>query len=388
MRILGIETSCDETAVCLLEGTGAFDPTFTATLHGNALFSQAALHAPYGGVFPNLAKREHQKNLVPLLTECLLQAHELHPTTTEQKVETLVGEILVREDELLKQTVSFLRSHTPPQIDAIAVTHGPGLEPALWPGINFARALSVAWNVPLVPVNHMEGHIVASLIETRDKKIAMKEKIQFPAVALLVSGGHTELQLVRGFAEYQLLGQTRDDAAGEAFDKVARLMELPYPGGPEISRLAQNCREQKLPPTVTLPRPMLDSGDYDFSFSGLKTAARKVVESHQPLTETTRTVIACEVENAIVETLVTKTLRAVEEHGAGTIVVGGGVAANTYLQHEFARTTDETGVIVLFPSKEMATDNAVMIALVGLFRAERKEYQKHAQVEAHGNLKL
>lgn len=388
MRILGVETSCDETAVCLLECAGTFGADFNATLLGNALFSQASLHAPYGGVFPNLAKREHQKNLVPLLTQALTECGELH-TAQNQPIPEQITEILIREDELQKQLIEFLSTHSAPRIDAIAVTFGPGLEPALWPGINFARALSVAWNVPLVAVNHMEGHIVASLVEMRGEKLEMKNEVRFPAVALLVSGGHTELHLVKGLHDYQLLGQTRDDAAGEAFDKIARLLELPYPGGPEISRLANIQRKKNTPHTISLPRPMLDSGDYDFSFSGLKTATRKCIEMHQPLTDEARGEIARETEDAIVETVITKTMRATEEHGAQSIIVGGGVSANTHLKSELIRKASLYGEMkTLFPTKDMATDNAVMIALAGYFRAQKGEYTEIHILSADGNAKL
>ena len=258
MRILGIETSCDETAVCLIEADGAFEADlprrseskagFRYKVLGNGLLSQAALHAQYGGVFPNLAKREHAKNLVPLLYKALEEAGILLPNTMPAAGAALVPlkQMLEREPELFALIVPFLLKFQKPDIDAIAVTAGPGLEPALWVGINFAKALSAVWDIPLVAVNHMEGHIVLSLMDTRGTDIHSNilqnirmsgrlAKFEFPLLALLISGGHTELVLSKQFGVYKLIGETRDDAAGEAFDKVARLMDLGYPGGPLIS---------------------------------------------------------------------------------------------------------------------------------------------------------
>jgi len=394
MRILGIETSCDETAVCVLECTGNFNTDFSYTIVGNALFSQAALHAPYGGVFPNLAKREHQKNLVPLLVQALTEAHILIPVTPHQGVPLVntkgtpwedIERVLERESELLPQVTQFLQTHAKPDIDTIAVTFGPGLEPALWPGINFAKALSMSWQIPLVPINHMEGHIVASVVGENNKYqvSSIKKEFEIPALALLVSGGHTELQLVKNFDDYQMLGETRDDAAGEAFDKIARILDLPYPGGIEISKLASLARGKTK--HTTLPRGMKDSGDYDFSFSGLKTAARKLIEQPQPLSDEMRADIARETEESIVDVLVSKTLRATEEHGAQCILVGGGVAANSYLR---SRLTEESKVPVLFPAPGLSTDNAVMIALAGYFQATKNPPTGGLGIVAQGNARL
>src|SRR3989338_2309265 len=230
MRILGIETSCDETAVCLIEAEGDFPgraggPSFKWKTLGNALTSQAALHAEFGGVFPNLAKREHGKNLVPMLEKCL---HEMNPPPPRRPDIAGLRVILSREPELLEHLIPFLRHHERPNIDAIAVTCGPGLEPALWVGINFAKALSLAWDVPIVAVNHMEGHIIISMVgnESIKSKVSSIKEFEFPLLALLISGGHTELVLSKSFGTYKLIGRTRDDAAGEAFDKVALLLGL------------------------------------------------------------------------------------------------------------------------------------------------------------------
>jgi N6-L-threonylcarbamoyladenine synthase len=401
MRILGIETSCDETAVCLLEAAGDFGPDFKFKILGNALLSQAALHAEYGGVFPSLAKREHAKNLVPLLKEMLAQASNLrqmaqpHPIQGEP-LESL-GAALSREPELLEQLVPFMETYGRPDIDAIAVTAGPGLEPALWVGINFAKALALAWGLPLVAVNHMEGHVLMSLVDS-----GVLKQFEFPVLSLLISGGHTELVLSETFGKYKRLGETRDDAAGEAFDKVARLLDLPYPGGPEISRLAAEARVQGLPLYDSkdspwngkLTPPMLRSKDYDFSFSGLKTEVRKLVENPPtggaPLSDDTKKRLALATENAIAEVLVTKTMRAAEEFGARTVVVGGGVAANTYIRQCLteALAKADTSAQLLSPPAELATDNAVMIALAGYFHAIKKDFADADSLRAQGNLKL
>jgi N6-L-threonylcarbamoyladenine synthase len=271
MRILAIETSCDETAVSVLECTGNPDAPVCSVL-GTGLYSQASTHARYGGVYPSLAKREHQKNLVPMLEIALgesgLRTEDHISSTKKTEGFQAVKDILERESTLSEETRSYLSRHPDnPGIDAISVTQGPGLEPALWVGLNFAKALSVAWQVPLVPVNHMEGHVVSVLYRSGATTDTGEAKtVALPAVALLVSGGHTELQRVSGWGHYELLGQTRDDAVGEAFDKVARMMDLPYPGGPEISRLAEEARSEGITPLFTLPRPMIHESHLDFSF--------------------------------------------------------------------------------------------------------------------------
>jgi len=404
MRILGIETSCDETGVCLIEaeGSGPGDlPTgqagFQFKVLGNALYSQVAIHAPYGGVFPNLAKREHAKNLVPLLKQVLDEVRqsffrasacrsgrEKNFTAPIHEGEQ-ISEVLSREPELLEQLQEFLQAYEKPDIDAIAVTHGPGLEPALWVGVNFARALSLAWGVPLIATNHMEGHIVLSM--TKVNGIA---HFSLPILSLLISGGHTELVLSREWLQYELVGHTRDDAAGEAFDKVARLLNLPYPGGPEISRLAAEARSQSITPSFTLPRPMIHEDNLDFSFSGLKTAVRRMVEERGTLSEVERLEFAREFEDAATDVLVHKTLKAAKEYGARTIVVGGGVSANTYIRARLAEAIETEGIEaeLLIPPAALATDNALMIALAGYFHAIRNEYADPSALRANGNLKL
>ena len=395
MKILGIETSCDETAVCLIEADGSFDDSFQYKVLGNALLSQIAIHAPYGGVFPNLAKREHAKNLVPLLSQVLVQASDSQRLTLEinSRGETSgiatdqLEQILEREPELFNQLEKFLAEYSKPEIDAIAVTYGPGLEPALWVGVNFARALSLAWDVPIVATNHLEGHIAMAMVESTDAISYKLKTISFPAVALLISGGHTELDLVREWPLFETIGETRDDAVGEAFDKVARMMGLPYPGGPEISRLAAEARADEIRSSEKLPRPMMHENNFDFSFSGLKTAVLRLVKDKE-LTEGEKMAMAREFEDAATEVLVKKTIRAVDEYDAHTVIVGGGVSANTHIKSELKRALDERGIELLVPPQEYATDNALMIALAGYFHAKNGEFADPATLRANGNLRL
>lgn len=384
MKVLGIETSCDETAVCLIEASGEFGADFKFEILGNGLTSQASLHAQYGGVFPNLAKREHAKNLVPMLEKTFHQAGTSSHAEGLAFPKEAVKNILTREPELWEQLEKFLHTNSKPDIDCIAVTYGPGLEPALWVGINFAKALSRAWDVPIVAVNHMEGHIALSMMEKGNLAA-----FEFPALALLISGGHTELVLAEKFGTYRLVGETRDDAAGEAFDKVARLLQLPYPGGPEISKLARQARLASLPRVFELPRPMLNEDNFDFSFSGLKTAVRRIVEAGA-LDGEKKSQLAQEFEDAVADVLVTKTMRALDAYGANTIVVGGGVSANEHIRHRLAETLAEAGnsAQLLIPPPELATDNAIMIALAGYFHALKNEFAEPENLKATGNLTL
>lgn len=392
MRILGVETSCDETALCIMDATGE-EGDFRFQVLGNALFSQAKIHEQYGGVFPNIAKREHQKNLVPLLEHALREANELrtYPQYQGEALTLEMEKVLERETELLPLFKNFIETYEPPTVDAIAVTIGPGLEPALWVGINFAKALSIAWNIPLIPVNHMEGHIVMSMIELRSQSSGFTE-FEYPLLSLLISGGHTELLLSRAWMQYEILGQTRDDAVGEAFDKIARLLDLPYPGGPHISRLASGARKIGHPMSdLKLPRPMMDTDNYDFSFSGLKTAVRRLVEefkTRRVLNEELKAEVAREFEDACADVLVAKTLRAVVEFDVKTVLVGGGVSANTHIRNELSRKLSTINCQLLIPPPELATDNAIMIALAGYFRALKKEFAEPVIIRANGNLKL
>ena len=362
MYILSIETSCDETAVSLVRADGDF-PHARYEVLGNALRSQINLHRTYGGVFPNLAKRDHAAIIVQLMIDALRDASMLKnepqqlSTDTREQLTTLLD----REPGLAAQLLAFHETYGVPAVDAIAVTVGPGLEPALWVGVNFARALAALWNVPVIPTNHLEGHILASLYA--DNRLP---ELSFPAIALLLSGGHTEFILMRTWNTYEKIGQTRDDAVGEAFDKVARLLSLPYPGGPEISKLADEARTHEYPRTLELTRPMLDSGDLDVSFSGIKTAVRYAVQDKE-LTHEERAAIAREFEDAVTEVLIAKARDAINEFTAHTFIIGGGVSANRFIRDSFTATlTREFPDLALYiPHPSLTTDNSVMIALAG-----------------------
>jgi N6-L-threonylcarbamoyladenine synthase len=389
MKILSIETSCDETAISIVEASGDI-PNAQFTVLANITFSQAKLHAKYGGVFPSLAKREHSKNLVPILLQALEDAGMSKNTSEKIKLDIKKLEaFLWREPEMSKQFLEFIPKIEKPDIDVIAVTKGPGLEPALWVGVNFAKVLSIAWNVPVVPVNHMEGHIFAALLqEVKSQKFNIKN-IEFPAIALLISGGHTELVFIKKWMDYEVVGQTRDDAIGEAFDKVARMLELPYPGGPEISKLAEKASPTENPP-FPLPRPMIGTDNLDFSFSGLKTAVLYTIKKLPQLTQHTKEAIALEFEEAVTEILFKKTLRAVEKYGAKTIIIGGGVSANKRIRHTFKIATKKINLNLFIPDNSLSTDNALMIAIAGYFRflPENKQITHTEDMNAEGNLML
>ncbi len=386
MKILSIETSCDETAVSIVEAEGDF-PRATYKILGNALFSQVDIHREFGGVFPAIAKREHAKTLVPMLMRALEEAslleartHELSPEMTET-----LQTILYREPGLGDAFTTFLSEYEVPHIDLVAVTSGPGLEPALWVGINFARALSYAWQTPLVPINHMEGHILSSIFTTD-----VIPPISFPALALLISGGHTELVVMKDWLHFEKIGETRDDAVGEAFDKVARMLGLPYPGGPEIGAHARRARADNLPAFATLPRPMIDTDNFDFSFSGLKTSVRYAIEG-KVLTTNDVDAIARDFEDAVTAVLLKKAQRAIDTHNIHTLIVGGGVSANTYIRETFTAffTREYPDLAVYFPPQNLSTDNSVMIALAGHSRMTSAHmYNKEDNLKADGNLTL
>jgi N6-L-threonylcarbamoyladenine synthase len=317
MLILAIETSCDESAVALLDERRG--------LLAHELWSQIDLHRAFGGVVPELASRDHLRRLLPLLRAAL------------QTSGVEVG-----------------------QIQGVAYTAGPGLIGALLTGAAMAQALSLGWDVPAIGVHHLEGHLLAPLLEDPPPP--------FPHLALLVSGGHTMLIEVQAIGEYRLLGQTRDDAAGEAFDKTAKLLGLPYPGGPQLAQLASAGRPER----YRFPRPMLDRPGFEFSFSGLKTAVMQAVRA-APLSEQGRADVAWAVQDAIVTTLCAKALRALEFTSMRTLVVAGGVGANLELRARLRLQTAALGVQVYYPRPEFCTDNAAMIALAGSYRLRAGE---------------
>lgn len=324
MRILGIETSCDETGVAIYDEEKG--------LIANQLHTQIALHADYGGVVPELASRDHIRKLAPLLQAALQEAH------------------LTAKD-----------------IDGIAYTSGPGLVGALLVGSTVARSLAYAWNVPAIGVHHMEGHLLAPMLEENPP--------HFPFVALLVSGGHTQLVRVDGVGRYELLGESIDDAAGEAFDKTAKLLGLDYPGGAALARLAL----KGTPNRFAFPRPMTDRPGLDFSFSGLKTFAantlHQVVQEEGELTEQSKADIAYAFQEAVVDTLAIKCKRALKQTGLKRLVIAGGVSANKQLRQTLAELMQQFGGEVFYPQPQFCTDNGAMIAYAGFLRLKQGQQQ-------------
>jgi len=315
MRVLGLETSCDET------GVAVYDTRAGLLSHG--LHSQVDMHQAYGGVVPELASRDHIRRVVPLIERVLAEA-----------------------------------GCTLAELDGIAFTEGPGLAGALLVGASVANALAFALGKPALGVHHLEGHLLSPLLS--------RPRPEFPFVALLVSGGHSELYDVRGVGDYRLLGQTLDDAAGEAFDKTAKLLGLPYPGGPALAELATRGRHG----AAALPRPMLGTGNLDLSFSGLKTAV-STLSRKEPLSDQRKADLARAFEEAIVDVLAIKAMAALEDSGLARLVVAGGVGANACLRRRLVAAVAERGAEVFFPDLQFCTDNGAMIALVGAMRLER-----------------
>jgi len=387
MKILAIETSCDETAISIIEGEGTFgSPSFS--ILSDETISQIKIHEKWGGVVPNLAKREHIKNLVPVLQASLEDASlsEKEKKEIPSNIQGDIKNILSREAGLAEELIFYLSSIETPPIDYIAVTYGPGLEPALWVGINFAKALSIFWEKPLIPINHMEGHIFSVLLEKKDGAYTTRE-IKYPALSLLISGGHTELVLIKDALSYEIIGQTRDDAVGEAFDKVARLLNLPYPGGPAISALAEKGSGKT---NFNLPRPMIDSPDFDFSFSGLKTSVLYTIKKLQIFSDENKADIAKQFEDAVTDVLLLKTEKALKKYDAKTVIVGGGVSANKKIRSVFSKTFEEKyeNIGLLFPEQKFSTDNAVMIAISAFLRIKASKIPEAENIIANGNLIL
>lgn len=324
MRILGIETSCDETGVAIYDEEKG--------LIANQLHTQIALHADYGGVVPELASRDHIRKLAPLLQAALQEAN------------------LTAKD-----------------IDGVAYTCGPGLVGALLVGSTVARSLAYAWNIPAIGIHHMEGHLLAPMLEENPP--------HFPFVALLVSGGHTQLVRVDGVGRYELLGESIDDAAGEAFDKTAKLLGLDYPGGAALARLASNGT----PNRFAFPRPMTDRPGLDFSFSGLKTFAantlHQVMKEEGELTEQSKADIAYAFQEAVVDTLAIKCKRALKQAGLKRLVIAGGVSANKQLRQTLAELMQQLGGEVFYPQPQFCTDNGAMIAYAGFLRLKQGQQQ-------------
>lgn len=369
MHILAIETSCDETAASIILWQNA-----RATVLANTVASQASLHAQWGGVVPDLASREHIKNIVPVITETLTRAN-------------------------IK----------PSDIDLIAVTQGPGLMPALLVGVSAAKTLALTWRKPLIGIQHIEGHIYANFVSESQKSKFKNQNFEyiFPLVALVVSGGHTQLVLMRQHFDYTLLGETQDDAAGEAFDKVAKMLGLSYPGGPEIAKRADTYRQsyngisRQAPDdqVIHFPRPMMNSDDFHFSFSGLKTAVLYFLKKHpEKITDESFVNHVCyEFQEAVVDVLVHKTAQALKHCAPRTLVVAGGVSANTELRNRLRNLINEhfPDVTFLTPEFTYSLDNAAMIGAAAGFRYAQMDdkekqtlHQTHLTLNPDANLPL
>jgi len=318
MRVLGIETSCDETGVAVYDDSRG--------LLADLLYSQVELHAEYGGVVPELASRDHIRKTLPMIHEAM-----------------------------------DLSQSKPTDIDAIAYTAGPGLVGALLVGASIAKSLAFAWQVPAIGIHHMEGHLLAPMLNAEPND-APTERPDYPFLALLISGGHTQLMSCQGLGQYQLLGESLDDAAGEAFDKVAKMLDLPYPGGPAIERLAR----QGTPKRFRFPRPMTDRPGLDFSFSGLKTFTMNTLKATPDPTLQDKADVALAFQTAVADTLRIKCRRAAEQTGLTQMVIAGGVSANQALRKALQSVTQSTGCKIYYPPLKLCTDNGAMIAYAGL----------------------
>ncbi|MDP2630497.1 MAG: tRNA (adenosine(37)-N6)-threonylcarbamoyltransferase complex transferase subunit TsaD [Candidatus Uhrbacteria bacterium] len=340
MNILGIESSCDETAAALLEVKGV-----KTHLRSNVVASQVDIHAQYGGVVPEVAARNHVLTILPVIQEALGKK----------------------------------------KLDAIAVTAGPGLVTSLGVGVLTARTLSSLCDVPLIPVNHIEGHLYANWLECIDKK----SKIVFPTLVLVVSGGHTELILMKDHGRYKKIGRTLDDAAGEAFDKVAKILDLGYPGGPALSRMA----EKGDPKRFNFPRALMDARSNDFSFSGVKTSVLYCVRDLKNEKKYSRRLLpdlCASFQQAIVDVLVAKTVRAVKAHKVKSVLLGGGVVANSLLRSQMKATLerDVPGISLHIPPLKFCTDNAAMIAMAGYYLAQKNKVIPWEKLDVRGGWEL
>jgi len=368
MYILGIETSCDETAAAVIKVARG-----KINVLSNVVSSQINIHKKYGGVVPEVAAREHVLNILPVINEALKKS-------------------------------KIKRREAPRKIGAIAVTIGPGLITSLLVGVETAKVLSYIWQVPLIGINHIEGHIYANFVGLKSKVKSQKLKI-FPAIILTVSGGHTMLVLMKGHGKYITIGQTRDDAAGEAFDKAAQLLGIGYPGGPVIAKYANNFIKQHpeisnspsyaagrqflISNKIQLPRPMINSKNYDFSFSGLKTALlyklKKDRQWRKKIPEYSH-----EFQQAVIDVLIAKTIKAAREYKVKTIMLAGGVSANKELRQQMSKIINNKlpHAQYLMPNVQYTTDNAAMIAAAGYFNASRKNFIPWQKIKVNCNLEL
>ncbi len=352
MLILGIETSCDETAASLIEAKNG-----QITVLSDIVSSQVKLHAKWGGVVPNLAAREHTKNIIPVIREALEKSGK-----------------------------------NPKEIDLLATTNGPGLMPALIVGAQAAKALALVWQKPLMGIHHIEGHIYANFINQNFGS----DKIKFPAISLVISGGHTQLILMKEHLKYEIIGETQDDAVGEAFDKVARILGLGYPGGPIIAEEAEKYSDQKTKTDVfdfSFPRPMINSKDLNFSFSGLKTAVLYLTKKNSSLLEEKMFIqkVAFEFQNAVSDVLISKTISAVKKYQPKTVLISGGVSANQEIRQNLEKSLRDNfpQINYLAPEKKYTGDNATMIAVAAFFRFQKmSSSEKNGLSETWKNLEI
>jgi len=343
ITILGIESSCDETAASLLHIANG-----KLQIVSNVVSSQVKIHQQFGGIVPEVAARKHVEMIMPVIDQALGKK----------------------------------------QIDLIAVTAGPGLITSLMVGTETAKVLSYLWQKPIVGINHLEGHIYSNWLSNLS---LLTDKNVFPAVCLIVSGGHTELVLMKGHGQYQLLGRTRDDAAGEAFDKVAKILKIGYPGGPVISKHASQYDSQLAvrDSLIVLPRPMIDDGTFDFSFSGLKTAVLyEVQKKKKPFTKSYIQNLCYDFQQAVVEVLTTKTIKAAQEYGVQNIMLSGGVSANQKLRAEFKKLCRRQGINFYCPDLKYTGDNAAMIALAGYFDGKKAGKDNWSQISLQANWQI
>lgn len=381
-RILAIETSCDETAVAIVEGTDERRPV---RILSNIIYSQIDLHKAYGGVYPEAASREHVAKIGAVLETALRETHQFSKAK---------GKSQPVSPDASRDGKSKLRQYIRDEIDAIAVTVGPGLIGSLLVGVTAAKSLAYAFQKPLIPVHHLAGHIAAAWLHSEAEKMFTYKHINisrvpvFPVLALVVSGGHTQLVWMENPSNYQILGKTRDDAAGEAFDKIARLLGLGYPGGPAVAAAAKHINMFKsLHVNISpLPRPMLDSDDFAFSFSGLKTAVARLVAKTPKLTKRFTTALAYEFQEAVTDVLVEKTRRAHEEYRPRSVILTGGVAANKRLREKFRDTFPEAQLFM--PPPALCTDNAAMIGAAAILHPREVSSSQLFEIDARDRLPL
>jgi len=405
MLILGVDTSCDDTSIATLKIKNQKSKIKDIEVLSSVVSSQEKLHAKYGGVWPAMAQREHEKNLVFVLEKALKEAKSIGQKEngngkkiTEKKQKTL-SKILEREPLLKENLLKFLNKYQKPKIEAIAVTIGPGLEPCLWQGLNFAKALAFMWEIPIIPVNHLEGHLVSCFLQKTGKNFQFSifnfQKKIWPAMGLIVSGGHTQLVLIKKIGDYKIIGQTLDDAAGECFDKTARILGLGYPGGPKIATLAAKATSLPTPNYQipnNLPRPMMSSKNFDFSFSGLKTAVlytwQKIPQKQK--TSKMKTALAHEIQQAIIDVLLHKAIRAASTFKAKSFLLCGGVSANKELRKQFSEKlkAEKPSLGLLTAENGFFTDNGAMIALSGFCNLKKKQKFPFKNIRANGNLNI